>query len=258
MSDFLDILAYDAKATIASGYYQKINTSKPVRASLKKAILQCKVVPIIAEVKGTSPSKGTIRQNFTAEEIANAMIKGGAVGLSILTEPKHFNGTLENLIKVRQAVNLPILMKDFILSSTQLDAAVKAGANAVLLIQALFDRGYCSNNIAEVISEAHAKNLEVLLETHNQDEFTRALATNADLIGINNRDLGTLKVDLNVTKNILSENPHDGRVIVSESGISCPADIHFLQAYGAHAFLIGSAVMQANNVEAKVREFVNA
>ncbi len=258
MSDFLDTLAQDAKATIASGYYERLNTLNPVRASLKKAVLQCEAVPVIAEVKGASPSKGIIRQNFVPSEVANAMTRGGAVGLSVLTEPKRFNGSLDNLIKVRQSVNLPILMKDFILSSTQLNAAVKAGANVVLLIQALFDRGYCDANLDEMIAEAHAKNLEVLLETHNQNEFTRALATDADLVGINNRNLGTLKIDLNVTKGILSESACEGKVIVSESGINSPADIRFLQKCGARAFLIGSAVMQADNVEGKVREFVNA
>ena len=95
------------------------------------------------------------------------MVKGGAVGISVLTEPKHFNGSLNNIIKVREAVKLPILMKDIIVCSEQIDAAVKVGANVILLIQALFDRGYCSEDVNETIAEAHAKNLEVLLETHN-------------------------------------------------------------------------------------------
>jgi indole-3-glycerol phosphate synthase len=258
MSDFLDTLTQQAKATIASRYYERINTTKPVRASLKKAILQCKAVPVIAEVKGASPSKGIIRQDFAASEIASAMASGGAAGLSVLTEPKRFNGSLDNLIRVRKTVNLPILMKDFVLSSTQLDAAVRTGANAVLLIQALFDRGYCDTSLDRMIAEAHAKNLEVLLETHDIREFTRAVTTDADLIGINNRDLGTLKIDLNVTKDILSQIQCNDKLIVSESGINSPEDIRFLRACGAKAFLIGSAIMQANDVRVKVREFVNA
>jgi indole-3-glycerol phosphate synthase len=260
MSDFLDTLALDAKTTVNSGYYEHINTQTPVSASLKKAIQQCKVVPIISEVKGASPSKGTIRQNFAAEKIAKAMAMGGAVGISVLTEPKHFRGSLDNIIRVREAVNLPILMKDIVVCSAQLDAAVKVGANVLLLIQALFDRGHCNKDINEMIAEAHTKNLEVLLETHNLDEFERALGSKADLVGINNRNLGTLTIDLNLTKNILSKNvcKNNGKVIISESGINNPSDVRFLQDFGAQAFLIGSAVMLADDVEAKVREFVNS
>jgi indole-3-glycerol phosphate synthase len=260
MSDFLDILAQDAKTRVNSGYYRQLNSSKPIRISLKKAIQQCETTPIIAEVKGASPSKGTIRKSFGAEKVANAMLKGGAVGISVLTEPKHFNGSLDNIIKIREAVNLPILMKDIFVCSEQIDAAVKVGANVILLIQALFDREYCSEDVNEAIAEAHAKNLEVLLETHNLDEFKRAIRTNADLVGINNRNLGTLTIDLNVTKNVLSQSiyKNEYKVIVSESGINNSNDLCFLRDCGAQAFLIGSSVMSADDIEAKVREFVKS
>ena len=258
MIDFFDKLALDAKSTIVSGYYQKIAPVKPMHLSLKTSITQCIRVPIISELKAASPSKGLIRKDFVAKETAIAMAKGGAIGISVLTEPKHFNGSLENLTEVRRAVNLPILMKDFVLSSAQLDAAARAGANVVLLIQTLFDRGYCESGVEEMIAEAHSKNLEVLLETHTQDEFNRAVGTEADLIGINNRNLGTLKIDLNTTRNILSQNSNKNKIIVSESGINSPADIRFLKDCGTRAFLIGSAVMQSDNVMEKVREFVNS
>ncbi|NLE05168.1 MAG: indole-3-glycerol-phosphate synthase, partial [Crenarchaeota archaeon] len=254
----LDILAQDAKKTINSKYYEKNDQATPTKHSLKEAILHAKKAPIIAELKAASPSKGAIRNQLNIEEISRALVKGGAVGISVLTEPKHFNGSLENLTKMRKLTNLPILMKDFILESSQLDAATKAGANAVLLIQALFDRGYCDKTAEEMISEAHSKKLEVLLETHNQKEFTHAIETKADLIGINNRNLGTLKIDLNVTKNILNQNSTlNKKIIVSESGINTPSDLRFLQTCGAKAFLIGSAIMQAENIEEKVSEFVN-
>jgi indole-3-glycerol phosphate synthase len=109
-----------------------------------------------------------------------------------------------------------------------------------------------------MVAKAHSKNLEVLLETHTLDEFMRALKTEADLVGINNRNLGTLQIDLSVTKNILSKCPSKGKVIVSESGINTPADLRFLRGCGAKAFLIGSAVMMADDIESKVREFVHA
>jgi len=127
-----------------------------------------------------------------------------------------------------------------------------------LLIEALFDRGYCERGIDDMIATAHSKGLEVLLETHTAAEFHSAVNTRADLVGINNRNLATLKVDLGVTKKILERNSAEGKVVVSESGVSKPADLRFLRECGAHAFLIGSAVMLASNVEVKVKEFVSA
>ena len=213
--------------------------------SLKKAILDCKAIPVIAEIKSASPSAGVIRKNVKPSEIAKAMQRGGATALSVLTEPKQFNGSLEALAQAREAVKLPILMKDIILSPIQIQAASKMGANAVLLIKALFDRGYGDKSLDEMIAGAHMLGLEVLLETHTATEFCSAVKTGADLIGINNRNLGTLKVDLNVTKKILQKMNPNGKLVVSESGINTPADIRFLRESGACAFLIGSAIMSS-------------
>ena len=185
------------------------------------------------------------------------MEKGGAIGISVLTEPKHFNGSLHSLVEARRTVKLPILMKDIILSPLQLEAASKLGANVALLIVALFDRGYCEYNLNAMIATAHSKGLEVLLETHTAEEFQVAVGTPADLVGINNRDLATLKVDLNVTKKILEQNGAEGKIVVSESGVRTLADLRFLRDCGAHAFLVGSTVMLAGNVEEKVKELVS-
>ena len=258
MTDFFDVLARVAQITIESEYYETAKPADSVHVSLKAAILHSHVVPIITEIKSASPSAGVIRKNVDPSEIAKAMQRGGATALSVLTEPKQFNGSLEALAQAREAVKLPILMKDIILSPMQIQAASKMGANAVLLIKALFDRGYCDRTLDEMISGAHVLGLEVLLETHTPTEFSSAVKTGADLIGINNRDLGTLKVDLNVTKKILSKNDPKGKLVISESGINTPADIRFLRESGARAFLIGSAIMSADNVEEKVKEFVNA
>ncbi len=258
MPDFLDVLAQDAKKTVAEGYYEILTPSRPFEASLRGEILKSKTAAVIAEVKGASPSRGTIRQNVVPEQIADSMVRGGAVGISVLTEPVHFQGSLGNIKKVRHNVNVPILLKDIVVSPIQLDAASKVGANAVLLIQGLFDRGYCEFSVSEMITKAHSKNLEVLLETHNSVEFVRAVGTQADLVGINNRNLATLTVDLNVTKNVLAKCSSNGKVVVSESGISAPADLRFLRDCGALAFLIGSTIMLADNVEEKVREFVDS
>jgi indole-3-glycerol phosphate synthase len=258
MTDFLDVLMLDAEETVKSGYYENVVSSRFISLSLREAIARSKVVPVIAEVKGASPSRGTIRQCFVPGNIAIAMVRGGAVGISVLTEPKHFGGSLGNIAAVRESVNVPILMKDIVVSSVQLDAAAKIGANVVLLIQAVFDRGCCELDINEMITKAHSKNLEVLLETHNSDEFVKALGTEADLVGINNRNLATLTIDLKVTKNVLANYSCKDKIVVSESGITSPADLRFLRESGAQAFLIGSSVMLADNIEEKVREFVNA
>jgi len=258
MADFLDVLARDAKETINRGYYEVSTQISTPSVSLKKAILESKRIPIITEIKAASPSLGTIRKNFNPEGVARAMENGGAVGISVLTEPKHFKGSLSSLTKVRKAVKLPVLMKDIIISPTQLETASKIGANTVLLIEALFERKYCEYNVHEMITQARSKNLEVLLEIHNEDEFRSAINSDADLIGINNRDLKTLKVDLGITKKILEKNDAHGKIVVSESGIKTPADLRFLHKCGAHAFLIGSAIMMADNIEKKVKEFVTA
>jgi len=258
MADFLDVLAQSAKATINSGYYEAWEATAPSHVSLKRAIRETKNAAVITEIKAASPSAGTIRKNVNAGRIAESMQKGGAVGLSVLTEPKHFNGSLRSLVEARKAVALPILMKDIVLSPVQVEAASKAGADAVLLIEALFERGYCEFGIEEMIARAHSEGLEVLLEAHTAEEFRSAVRTHADLVGINNRNLATLSVDLEVTKRILERNGAEGKIVVSESGINTPADLRFLRGCGAHAFLIGSAVMLADDVEKKVKEFVQA
>lgn len=258
MADFLDTLAQSAKETINSGYYEALTETVTSHISLKKAIQEAKNAPIITEIKAASPSSGTIRENVEAQCIAKSMEKGGAIGISVLTEPRYFNGSLLSLVQARRTVKLPILMKDMVINPIQLEVASKLGANVALLILALFDRGYCECSLSNMITTAHSKDLEILLETHTEAEFRVAVRTQADLIGINNRDLKTLKVDLDVTKRILERNDAEGQVIVSESGISTPADLRFLHECGAQAFLVGSAVMLASNIEGKVKEFVSA
>ena len=258
MHDFLDTLAQSAKATIDSGYYETLIETETFQASLKRAILEAKHAPVITEIKAASPSAGTIRENVEAGGIAESMEKGGAVGISVLTEPKHFKGSLRSLVEARLAVKLPILMKDIILSPVQLEAASILGADVALLIVALFDRGYGEHSLSDMIATAHSKGLEVLLESHTEEEFRSAVRTRADLVGINNRNLATLKVDLGVTKGILERNSVEGKIVVSESGVSTPADLRFLRECGAQAFLVGSSVMLAEDVEGKIKELVSA
>jgi indole-3-glycerol phosphate synthase len=256
MNDILDTLAKDAKETVESGYY-KTNPIENHEYSFKKSITESEKAPIITEIKISSPSKN-VSKKINILNTANAMSRGGAIGISILTEPKHFKGSLNHFKIVREKTSTPLLMKDFIVSKTQIETASNLGANAILLIQALFDRNYCDTNREVMIEYAHSKKIEVLLETHTEDEFQRALESDADLIGINNRDLRTLKVDLKTTTKILGKYPDLNETIVSESGIETPADIIALRYSGANAFLVGTAVISASDIENKVRELVEA
>jgi len=259
MPDFLDILVNNAIKTIEEGYYEVAAKSDAPSISLKEAILKCKKAPVISEVKFASPSMGFIRENRNLVEVVRGMKEGGAIGVSVLTEPKYFKGHINFIAEIRNQVNIPILMKDIILSRKQIDAASRAGVNAVLLIQALFDRGYCERDVQSMIAYSHSRGLEVLLEVHTEEEFLPALETNADMIGINNRDLKTLKVDLKVTKLLLAKYRDFGdKVIVSESGINSPQDLRFLWRCGAQAFLVGTVIMKASNILEKVKELVEA
>jgi indole-3-glycerol phosphate synthase len=257
MHDFLDTLTMDAAKTIKSGYYKNIQTGAHLKISLKQAIQSSKTNALITEIKAASPSLGTIRSNINPVAIAEAMQRGGAVGISVLTEPVHFNGSLHTLTQARNAVKLPILMKDIIIGTEQIDAAAKLGANAVLLIQALFDKNHCEKSIMEMISYTHSQGLEVLLETHTAEEYKAALQTDADLIGVNNRNLDTLKIDLKTTQQILAAQGKQDRIVISESGIKNPGHLQFLRGCGADAFLVGSSIMLTDDIEVKVKELVN-
>ena len=211
---------------------------------------------LITEIKFASPSLGKIRTLTDPVKVANEMISGGAKALSVLTQPNLFNGSPGYFMKVRSAVDVPLLMKDIMIDKVQIDAAERIGADYMLLIQSLFDNGYL-NEIDEFIDYAHKKKLNVLLEVHTGQELQNALKTKADLIGINNRNLDTLEIDLKTTESILKEH-NKNQLIISESGINTPEDIQYLKRCGADAFLIGSSIMKSNNIEGEVKKLVSA
>lgn len=258
MADFLDVLGRDARQTVNAGYYKDVRETASSSLSMKEALLKCRSAPIIAEIKVVSPSLDMIRKNVDVRKVASAMVRGGAVGISFLTEPKHFGGSLDAFVEVRDQVKLPLLMKDITVRRTQIEAAARIGANAVLLIESLFKRGYCECDVHSMIASAHSRGLEVLLETHTEEQFLSALKTKADMVGINNRNLKNMEVDLEVTKRILTKHQIRERLIVSESGVKSPADIRFLRDCGVHAFLVGASIMRASDIEKKVRELVTA
>lgn len=211
---------------------------------------------LLTEIKFSSPSLGKIRTLTDPVSIAKQMISGGSKALSILTQPHLFHGSPEYFIKVRQSVDVPLLMKDIMIDKIQIDTAKKIGADYMLLIQSLFDQGHLQE-IDEFIDYAHKKGIQVLLEVHTKQEFENALKTQADLIGINNRNLDTLEIDLKTTETVL-EGFEKSRPILSESGIETPEDIQYLKKCGADAFLIGSSIMKSNNIEEQVKNLVNA
>jgi indole-3-glycerol phosphate synthase len=258
MSDFLDILAADAKKTVAEDYYQVDDNVRHSPLSLRRAIEECQMNAVISEIKKASPSLGAIRTRIDPAEIASEMVAGGAIGISVLTEPVHFKGELDSISRVREAVNAPILMKDIIIDPVQVEAASSTRADTILLIKALFNRDHCSYGLDEMIALAHGMGLEVLLETHTDQEFREALQSETDLIGINNRNLKTLEVGLGVTERILESHDIEDRVIVSESGIKTPQNLLRLRETGARAFLIGSTLMQNDDIREGVRRFVLA
>ena len=211
---------------------------------------------LLTEVKFASPSLGKIRTPSDPARIAKQMIAGGSKALSILTQPHLFHGSPEYFMKVRQAVDIPLLMKDIMIDKIQIDAAKKIGADYMLVIQSLFDQGHLKE-IDEFIDYGHKQGLEILLEVHTKEEFSNALKTEADIIGINNRNLDTLEIDLKTTERVL-EGYEKSRIIISESGINTTKDIQYLKKCGADAFLIGSSIMKSGNIEEQVKKLVNA
>jgi indole-3-glycerol phosphate synthase len=260
MGDVLDTLAQEAIERVDAGYYNAPDRGHGPPLSLKAAIQECTAAPVITEVKAASPALGTIRTNFDPADVASAMERGGATGISVLTVPQRFGGSLTALVRIRESVRLPLLMKDFLISPKQIETASLIGADVVvvLLIQALYDRGYGECELERMIMYAHSRGMEVLLETHTRNEFLSAMTLSADMVGINNRDLRTLKVDLNVTNQVLSAGRPPGLVLVAESGINTAHDIRSLRDRGVDAFLVGSAIMSTHAIEKKVWELVQA
>ena len=211
---------------------------------------------LLTEIKFSSPSLGKIRTLTDPVSIAKQMIEGGSKALSILTQPHLFHGSPEYFMKVRQAVDVPLLMKDIMIDKIQIDAAKKIGADYMLVIQSLFDQNYLKE-IDEFIDYGHKQGLNILLEVHTKQEFQNALKTEADIIGVNNRNLDTLEIDLKTTELVL-ERYEKSKIILSESGINTPEDIQYLKKCGADAFLIGSSIMKSNNIEEQVKKLVNA
>jgi indole-3-glycerol phosphate synthase len=208
-------------------------------------------VSLIAEVKRASPSQGLINANLDPVAQARAYLHAGAAAVSVLTDEKYFRGSLGDLVAVRAAVGGPVLRKEFIVEEYQLWESRAAGADAVLLIVAALDRAA----LADLFAAARAIGLAALVEVHTAPELERALALGAPVIGVNNRDLGTLATSLAPSLGLLPLIP-PGPVAVSESGIATGDDVARVVAAGARAILVGEGLVRARDVGAKVRELL--
>ena len=228
----------------------KFETSS--RRSLLDAIENAQKVPLIAEVKRASPSSRNIGVNVNVLKAAKAMVNGGAIAISVLTEPKYFKGDPSYVSMIRGAVKVPVLRKDFIVDEYQLYESAELGADAVLLIAEIL-----KGDLKHFIRLTYSLDMESLVEVHNEKQLNRACAAGAEIIGINNRDLKTMNVDLNKTVELAPLVPHN-ITLVSESGICEPKDVKFVLDAGADAVLVGTAIMKSKDIKKKVRALVNA
>ncbi|MDH4227738.1 MAG: indole-3-glycerol phosphate synthase TrpC [Deltaproteobacteria bacterium] len=210
-------------------------------------------VRVIAEVKKASPSKGIIRADFDPVAVALTYEKNGAAAISVLTDEKYFMGSLENLVRIREKVSLPLLRKDFIVDEYQICEARAVGADAILLIAAALDKG----RMKELMDAASALGLDSLIEVHTEKELDAALDIGAKLIGINNRDLNTFVTDINTTVRLIERIPAE-KTVVTESGINRIEDVRLLDAAGVDAFLIGESLMREADIGKKLRELRGA
>jgi indole-3-glycerol phosphate synthase len=205
---------------------------------------------VIAEYKRRSPSAGTIREGATVTEVVRAYERGGAAAISVLTERAHFGGSLADLREARDETELPILRKDFTVDPYQLYEAKAAGADAVLLVVGALG----SDDLAALHAEARALDLDALVEVHDEEELTAALElVDADVLGINNRNLEDFTLDLSRTFDLLASVPA-GKTVVSESGIVNRELVDELEAVGVDAVLVGEVLMRSPDPEAAVRE----
>ncbi len=207
---------------------------------------------VIAEIKKASPSKGLIRENFVPAEIARSYEQGGAACLSVLTDIDFFQGSDGYLQEARNACQLPVLRKDFVIDPYQIYEARLIGADAILLIVACLT----DTQLSEFSALAHELGLDVLVEVHDQQELERALKLPTRLMGINNRNLRTFETTLNTTINLLGLIPEE-RIVVTESAIHLPEDVTLMRKHGVNAFLVGESFMRAEQPGEKLAELFN-
>ncbi len=232
---------------------QKLAIDEPHPIDLATTLSKEKI-GIIAEVKKASPSRGVICRDFNPVEIARTYAGNRASAISVLTENKYFQGSLDYLRDINRSlgnIRPPLLRKDFIFDPYQIYESRAYGADALLLIVAILKFA----ELKELLDLSHSLHMKCLVETHNEDEVNLAVKSGARIIGINNRDLHTFNVDFNTTARLRPLIPGD-RIVVSESGIKTRSDMEKLQSWGVSAALIGESLIASNNIAAKMRELL--
>ena len=261
MSDILDRICADkrlhiseCKAACALPEIKLLASNAPETrgfAASLRAALACGTYGLIAEIKKASPSKGMIREDFEPASLARAYEAGGATCLSILTVTPYFQGRNEYLTAARAATQLPVLRKDFILDPYQVFEARAIGADCILLIMAALDDAEAK----ELANLARDLEMDVLVEVHDENELDRALMLESPLIGINNRNLKSLEVDVTTSERLAPKIPDD-RIRISESGLATPKDLERMASSNVRCFLIGEALMRQTDVEAATRALI--
>lgn len=256
MSEFLEKILKATRESLESRRKERPLSS--IRENLpidnKRSLMAAVAAPgvsIIAEIKRASPSKGMIRPDLDVAGTVAAYEQAGARAVSVLTEEEYFYGSLDDLRVARRACGLPLLRKDFIVDRYQVWEAVEAGADAILLIVAALT----VEDLELLLGEARLAGLECLVEVHDRSELETALACGAELVGINNRDLKTFKVDLDTTADLIDSVPNSIH-LVSESGISTREDITRIASLGVGAVLIGEALMRTDDPAGAVKELL--
>lgn len=237
---------------------QKVRSLSAIRDSVEKTdaprnflgVLNKETVALIAEVKKASPSKGVLIADFDPVRIGQTYAENGADAISVLTDEDFFQGHLDYMFDVRNAVSVPVLRKDFIIDQYQIYEGRSAGADAILLIVAALEDG----QMADLYTVINELGMTALVEVHNETEMERALKLGAKLIGINNRDLKTFHVDLNTTARLAGMIPDDV-TLVAESGISDAQDVYQMGQLGAHAVLVGESLVKSGDIAQQVRDF---
>jgi len=209
-------------------------------------------IKLIAEVKKASPSRGVLCKDFDPVALATTYARNGAAAISILTEVKHFQGSPKHLAAIREKVNIPLLRKDFIYDEYQVYESAAYGADALLLIAAILS----PEQLGELLEISHSLGISCLVEVHNEDELFTALLADAKIIGINNRDLNTFKVDTNTTRRLRMFIPKEN-IVVSESGIYNQDDMKKMRECKVDAVLVGEALVTAGDIPAKIREIMS-
>jgi indole-3-glycerol phosphate synthase len=261
---FLYRLADNSYRALDDGAYD-LNTSD-IKShdilDLRKRIISCPYVPIIGEIKYSSPSHGVLLdEKFSPSYLAETMTESGAIAISVLTQPYEFHGSIYHISAIRHKINAPILMKDIVVSDVQINTARKIGADSILFIKSVFDNNLAEGDLENYLDYANRIGLKAVVGVHTEMEFAEALKLvegSNNILGINNRNLDTLEVDTSVTTEILKKQSKGKSVVISESGISDSQTIRELRKVGADGFLVGTSLVQSSDIGHKLGELTQA